>query len=61
MLANPNRSTISGAVAGNGHEGNVSFVFITNIKRFGTLFEIRPEDLSALAVDVRTFPTGDER
>ncbi len=60
-LANPNRSAISDVVAGYGHEDNASFVFMTNIKRFGTLFDILDEDVRALAGGVRQLCTGEER
>ena len=48
-------------MAGNGHEDNASFVFMTNIKRFGTLFDTCDEDVRALAGGVRYLRTGEER
>ncbi len=60
VQANPNRSAIIDVVAGNGHKDNASFGFRTNIKRFGTSFDIRAEDLRALAGGVRQLRTGEE-
>ena len=61
LLVNPNGPSISDVVVGNSHEDNSSFVFITNIKRFGTLFRILAKDLRALAGGVRLLRTGEER
>ncbi len=61
VLPNSNRSAISYFVDGNGHENDAWFVFITNIERFGSFFNIRADDARVLAGCARHLPTGEGR